>query len=114
MTQLGKFKDSMLPAYQRVIQLWMQFCRHLQNLSWGPGFHEEGAAVDITHLAFIILEALRLVGVGHKAQLKVEQCIGVGLGTVYQVDQATWLVVHPRRATAARMACWQILLAHNA
>ena len=89
MTQLGELNESLLPAHPRATQLWVQFCRHLENLSWGPRIHEEGAAVDITHLFLIALEAGRLVGVGHKAQFKLEQCIGAGLGTVYKVDQAT-------------------------
>ena len=89
MTQLGKFSGSLMPAHQRGVQLWVQSRRHLHNLSWGPRFHKEGAGVDITHLALILLEAVRLVGVGHKAQFKLERCTGAGLGTVYQVEQAT-------------------------
>ena len=78
MTQLGELNESLLPAHQRATQLWVQFCRHLGNLSWGPRIHEEGAAVDITHLFLIASEAGRLVGVGHKAQIKPVHCIGKG------------------------------------
>ena len=85
MTQLDKLNDSLMPAHQRVIQLWVQSCCHLQDLSWGPGLHKEGAAIDITHLAQVALEAGRLVGVGHKAQSEIEPLVGVGDGTVHQI-----------------------------
>ena len=90
MTQLGMCNDCLLPAHQRATQLGVQFCRHLQNLSWGPRIQEEGAAKDTTHLAQIALGAGRLVGVGHKAQFELVQFfVGQGNCTVHQVAQAT-------------------------
>ena len=91
MTQLGELNKSLLRAHQRATQLWVQFCRHLGNLSWGPRIHEEGAAVDITHLFLIASEAGRLVGVSHKAQIRPVHCTGVGDCTIHQVAQATLL-----------------------
>ena len=91
MTQLDKLNNSLLPAHQQIIQLWVQFCCHLQDLNWSPGLHEERGAIDLRHLAQIVLEAVRLVGMGHKAEFRPVHCTGAGSGTVYQVAQPTLL-----------------------
>ena len=78
MTQLDKLNDSLMPAHQRVIQLWVQSCCHLQDLSWGPGLHKEGAAIDITHLAQVALEAGRLVG-ATRPSLKLNLLLAWGM-----------------------------------
>ena len=83
MTQLGMCIDILLPAYQRTTQLGVQPCRHLLDVHAYPRIHEEGAAEGMTHVLHVALEAVRLVGMGQKAQFALVSSVGVRDGTVH-------------------------------
>ena len=85
MTQVGTCNNLQLPAHEHTAQMGVQFCRHLQDVSRGPRIHAERGLKDNAHLAQIAFEAVRLVGVGHKAQLEFDPFVGLWLGTVHQV-----------------------------
>ena len=85
MTQLGTCNELQLPAHQQTAQMGMQYCRQLQDFSRGPRIHAQGVIEDNAHLALIAFKAVRLVGVGHKAQLEFDIFVGLWLGTIHQV-----------------------------